>query len=98
MHRRSRRICWKSAPIRTWDLGREQLAYEQAQQCLQIDRANITALNVLGTIEGMRGNYVESERYFRGALSFYPQNTIARNNLELTLRNKQSAPTAARKP
>ena len=49
-------------------LGDWESAERDAQQILILDRRQVQALTVMGNVCGRRGEYAESERYFRRAL------------------------------
>lgn len=66
-------------------LGDWESAERDAQDILILDRQNIRALAVMGTVCGRRGDYAESERYLRRALETGKADDSVMNDLAFTL-------------
>lgn len=66
-------------------LGDWESAERDAQDILILDRQDIRALAVMGTVCGRRGDYAESERYLRRALETGKADDSVMNDLAFTL-------------
>ena len=66
-------------------LGDWVSAERDAQGILMLDRQNVKALAVMGTVCGRRGDYAESERYLRRALETGKADDAVTNDLAFTL-------------
>ena len=66
-------------------LGDWESAERDAQGILMLDRQNVKALAVMGTVCGRNGDYAESERYLRRALETGKADDSVTNDLAFTL-------------